>query len=69
MLWLVGLMGLLGVRFTLFNIPILPAILGIGVDNGVYLTDRIRACAASPAAWPTPSAARARRSSPPPRPP
>ncbi|MBA3549314.1 MAG: MMPL family transporter [Nannocystis sp.] len=42
MLWLVGLMGLLDVRFTLFNIPILPAILGIGVDNGVYLTDRIR---------------------------
>lgn len=42
MLWLVGLMGLTGVRFTLFNIPILPAILGIGVDNGVYLTDRIR---------------------------
>ena len=47
MLWLVGLMGLLEptsvhVRFTLFSIPILPAILGIGVDNGVYLTDRIR---------------------------
>jgi len=42
MLWLVGLMGLLDVRFTLFNIPILPVILGIGVDNGVYLTDRIR---------------------------
>lgn len=42
MLWLVGLMGLIDVRFTLFNIPILPAILGIGVDNGVYLTDRIR---------------------------
>ena len=42
MLWLVGLMGLLDVRFTLFNIPILPAIIGIGVDNGVYLTDRIR---------------------------
>ncbi|WP_170135873.1 efflux RND transporter permease subunit [Nannocystis exedens] len=42
MLWLVGLMAAAGVRFTLFNIPILPAILGIGVDNGVYLTDRIR---------------------------
>lgn len=42
MLWLVGLMAFAGVRFTLFNIPILPAILGIGVDNGVYLTDRIR---------------------------
>nr|WP_263430293.1 MMPL family transporter [Nannocystis pusilla] len=42
LLWLVGLMAAAGVRFTLFNIPILPAILGIGVDNGVYLTDRIR---------------------------
>jgi predicted RND superfamily exporter protein len=42
MLWLVGLMAAAGVRFTLFNIPILPAILGIGVDNGVYLVDRIR---------------------------
>lgn len=41
MLWLVGVMAATGVRFTLFNVPILPAILGIGVDNGVYLTDRI----------------------------
>jgi predicted RND superfamily exporter protein len=42
MLWMIGLMGLLDVRFTLFNIPILPAILGIGVDNGVYLVSSIR---------------------------
>jgi predicted RND superfamily exporter protein len=40
--WLVGVMGAIDLRFTLFNLPILPAILGIGVDNGVYLTDRIR---------------------------
>jgi hypothetical protein len=40
--WLVGVMGSIDLRFTLFNLPILPAILGIGVDNGVYLTDRIR---------------------------
>lgn len=40
--WMVGLMGFLDLRFTLFNIPIVPAILGIGVDNGVYLTDTIR---------------------------
>lgn len=40
--WLVGLMGATELRFTLFNIPILPAVLGIGVDNGVYLTDRLR---------------------------
>ncbi len=40
--WVVGLMGALDLRFTLFNLPIIPAILGIGVDNGVYLTDTIR---------------------------
>jgi predicted RND superfamily exporter protein len=40
--WLVGVMGALDLKFTLFNMPILPAILGIGVDNGVYLTDTIR---------------------------
>ncbi len=45
--WLLGLMGTFDVRFTLFNIPILPAVLGIGVDNGVYLTDRIRRLSAS----------------------
>lgn len=48
MVWLVGLMATLGVRFTLFNVPILPAILGIGVDNGVYLTDRIRRMRGAP---------------------
>lgn len=35
--WLLGLMGTTGIRFTLVNVPILPAVLGIGVDNGVYL--------------------------------
>jgi hypothetical protein len=40
--WLVGVMGASDLKFTLFNMPILPAILGIGVDNGVYLTDTIR---------------------------
>lgn len=42
MWWLLGVMGAVDMRFTLFNMPILPAILGIGVDNGVYLADRIR---------------------------
>ncbi len=40
--WMLAVMGALGISLTLFNLPILPAILGIGVDNGVYLTDRIR---------------------------
>jgi len=42
MWWMLGVMGLVDLRFTLFNMPILPAILGIGVDNGVYLSDQIR---------------------------
>ena len=42
LLWLVGVMATISLEFTLFNLPILPAILGIGVDNGVYLTDKIR---------------------------
>jgi predicted RND superfamily exporter protein len=41
-LWLVAIMAAMDLRFTLFNLPLLPAILGIGVDNGVYLVDRIR---------------------------
>jgi predicted RND superfamily exporter protein len=36
------MMATINLEFTLFNLPILPAILGIGVDNGVYLTDKIR---------------------------
>lgn len=40
--WMLALMGAVGIRFTLFNVPILPAVLGIGVDNGVYLTAGIR---------------------------
>lgn len=42
MWWMLGVMGAIDLRFTLFNMPILPAILGIGVDNGVYLTDKLR---------------------------
>lgn len=42
MMWMLGVMGTIDLRFTLFNMPIMPAILGIGIDNGVYLTDKIR---------------------------
>jgi uncharacterized protein len=48
--WMLGVMGTIDLRFTLFNLPILPAILGIGVDNGVYLTDKIRRAPAGPRA-------------------
>jgi predicted RND superfamily exporter protein len=40
--WMLGIMGMFDIRFTLFNVPVLPAILGVGVDNGVYLTAGIR---------------------------
>jgi predicted RND superfamily exporter protein len=40
--WLLGAMGAADLKFTLFNMPILPAILGIGVDNGIYLADTVR---------------------------
>lgn len=42
LVWLAATMTPLDLRFTLFNLPILPAILGIGVDNGVYLTAALR---------------------------
>lgn len=40
--WTFGIMGTFGLKLSLFNVPILPAILGIGVDNGVYLTAAVR---------------------------
>jgi predicted RND superfamily exporter protein len=40
--WTFGIMGTFDLKLSLFNVPILPAILGIGVDNGVYLTAAIR---------------------------
>jgi hypothetical protein len=42
MWWMLGVMGTIDLRFNLFNMPILPAILGIGIDNGVYLSHKIR---------------------------
>lgn len=40
--WTFGILGAFDLKLTLFNATILPAILGIGVDNGVYLTAAIR---------------------------
>ena len=40
--WTFGILGTFSLKLSLFNVPILPAILGIGVDNGVYLTAAIR---------------------------
>lgn len=40
--WTFGILGTFDLKLSLLNVPILPAILGIGVDNGVYLTAAIR---------------------------
>jgi predicted RND superfamily exporter protein len=36
-IWMLGLMWLLDVKLTLFNVPILAAILGIGIDGSMYV--------------------------------
>jgi hopanoid biosynthesis associated RND transporter like protein HpnN len=41
-IWTVGLMELIGVRFNLANLVILPLILGIGVVDGVHIVHRFR---------------------------
>lgn len=42
LLWTFGLMMLLGFQFNFYNLIVLPAILGIGEDNGVHLAHRYR---------------------------
>ncbi|MCH7623363.1 MAG: MMPL family transporter, partial [Nitrospinae bacterium] len=41
-LWTIGIMDLVGVRFNLANLVILPLILGIGVVNGIHIIHRYR---------------------------
>lgn len=38
--WMVGAMGWLGLKLNMFNIVVLPTILGIGVDNAVHMVHR-----------------------------
>jgi hypothetical protein len=40
LLLLFGIMMLFGMMFNLYNLVVLPAILGIGEDNGVHITSR-----------------------------
>ena len=42
LLWLFGIMLLFGLKFNFYNLVVLPAILGIGCDNGVHLAHRFR---------------------------
>jgi predicted RND superfamily exporter protein len=40
--WMVGLMGLFGIKLTVVSIMGLPMIIGIGVDDGVHIVHRWR---------------------------
>jgi hypothetical protein len=40
--WTLGLMGWVGVPFNAANLLLLPLIVGVGIDNGVYLVHRFR---------------------------
>lgn len=42
LLWLFGIMMLTDMMFNFYNLVVLPAILGIGEDNGVHLAHRYR---------------------------
>ncbi|TVQ53531.1 MAG: hypothetical protein EA377_07715 [Phycisphaerales bacterium] len=42
LLWLVELMGLLGVQFNLANFFAVPILIGIGVDSGIHIIRRYR---------------------------
>lgn len=42
LLWLFGIMIMTGMMFNFYNLVVLPAILGIGEDNGVHLAHRYR---------------------------
>ncbi len=40
--WTLGLMAWLGVPFNAANLLLLPLIVGVGIDNGIYLVHRVR---------------------------
>jgi predicted RND superfamily exporter protein len=41
-IWMLGLMGMLEIKFTIVNVIGLPLILGIGIDDGVHIIHRYR---------------------------
>ncbi|MEX2464110.1 MAG: MMPL family transporter, partial [Balneolaceae bacterium] len=42
LLWLFGIMLIFGLKFNFYNLVVLPAVLGIGCDNGIHLAHRFR---------------------------
>ncbi len=43
LLWMIGIMGLIGFPFSVVNVIGLPLVLGIGIDDGVHVIHRYRA--------------------------
>jgi hypothetical protein len=41
-LWMVGMMGAAGLKYNFLNMVIIPSILGVGIDNGIYIFDRYK---------------------------
>ncbi len=41
-LWMVGFAGIFGVKFNYMNMAILPSVLGVGIDSGVYIFHRYK---------------------------
>ncbi len=41
-LWMIGMMGAGHLKFNFFNMVIVPSVLGVGIDNGIYIFDRYR---------------------------
>ena len=42
MIWMLGLMAALDIRLNIFNMVVLPTVLGIGIDNGIHIFHRYR---------------------------
>lgn len=42
LIWLFGVMIIFGLKFNFYNLVVLPAVLGIGCDNGIHLAHRFR---------------------------
>jgi predicted RND superfamily exporter protein len=40
MLWMLAIMAALGIRLNIFNMVVLPTVLGIGIDNGIHIYHR-----------------------------
>ncbi len=40
--WVLGALGWLGIRFSLIDAVLVPVLLGVGIDSGIYLTHRLR---------------------------